>query len=86
MSISSYKVVMLISHIPLLLRLIEVFKVKENNILELELSFKISGKEIITIENNNTLSSNFVINVEYINIKYIEKRIVLYGICLYCRV
>ncbi|MGJ8772483.1 hypothetical protein [Clostridium botulinum] len=66
MSISSYKVVMLISHIPLLLRLIEVFKVKENNILELELSFKISGKEIITIENNNTLSSNFIINVEYI--------------------
>ncbi|HCL4438870.1 TPA: hypothetical protein N2D87_002679 [Clostridium botulinum] len=57
---------MLISHIPLLLRLIEVFKVKENNILELELSFKISGKEIITIENNNTLSSNFIINVEYI--------------------
>ncbi|MCS4471845.1 hypothetical protein [Clostridium botulinum] len=66
MSINSYKVVMLISHIPLLLRLIEVFKVKENNILELELSFKISGKEIITIENNNTLSSNFIINVEYI--------------------
>ncbi|NFD75612.1 hypothetical protein FC826_03840 [Clostridium botulinum] len=57
---------MLISHIPLLLRLIEVFKVKENNIFELELSFKISGKEIITIENNNTLSSNFIINVEYI--------------------
>ncbi|ABS35926.1 hypothetical protein FDC06_02775 [Clostridium botulinum] len=57
---------MLISHIPLLLRLIEVFKVKENNILELELSFKISGKEIIIIENNNTLSSNFIINVEYI--------------------
>lgn len=66
MSINSYKVVMLISHIPLLLRLIEVFKVKENNIFELELSFKISGKEIITIENNNTLSSNFIINVEYI--------------------
>lgn len=66
MSISSYKVVMLISHIPLLLRLIEAFKVKENNIFELELSFKISGKEIITIENNNTLSSNFIINVEYI--------------------
>ncbi|ABS32599.1 hypothetical protein [Clostridium botulinum] len=39
---------------------------KENNILELELSFKISGKEIIIIENNNTLSSNFIINVEYI--------------------
>ncbi|NFK79468.1 hypothetical protein FDB72_08785 [Clostridium botulinum] len=57
---------MLISHIPLLLRLIEAFKVKENNIFELELSFKISGKEIITIENNNTLSSNFIINVEYI--------------------
>ncbi|HBJ2608132.1 hypothetical protein CJF15_15545 [Clostridium botulinum] len=57
---------MLISHIPLLLRLIEAFKVKENNILELELSSKISGKEIITIENNNTLSSNFIINVEYI--------------------
>ncbi|KEI77292.1 hypothetical protein VT91_20010 [Clostridium sporogenes] len=57
---------MLISHISLLLRLIEAFKVKENNILELELSSKISGKEIITIENNNTLSSNFIINVEYI--------------------
>ncbi|WP_434291956.1 hypothetical protein [Clostridium botulinum] len=66
MSINSYKVVMLISNIPLLLRLIKFFKVKENNILELELSFKISGKEIITIENNNTLSSNFIINVEYI--------------------
>ncbi|WP_434293222.1 hypothetical protein [Clostridium botulinum] len=66
MSINSYKVVILISHIPLLLRLIKFFKVKENNILELELSFKISGKEIITIENNNTLSSNFIINVEYI--------------------
>ncbi|RUT54212.1 hypothetical protein [Clostridium botulinum] len=59
---------------------------KENNILELELSFKISGKEIIIIENNNTLSSNFIINVEYINVKYIEKRVVLYGICLYRRV
>ncbi|MFV3061277.1 hypothetical protein ACLD43_11105 [Clostridium botulinum] len=47
MSVNSYKVVMLISHIPLLLRFIKVFKVKENNMLELELSFKISGKEII---------------------------------------
>ncbi|OPD38367.1 hypothetical protein AL714_03590 [Clostridium botulinum] len=47
MSINPYKVVMLISPIPLLLGFIEVFKGKENNMLELELSFKISGKETI---------------------------------------
>lgn len=47
MSINPYKVIMSISPIPLLLGLIEVFKGKENNMLELELSFKISGKEII---------------------------------------
>ncbi|EPY2276995.1 hypothetical protein ACXAT3_001723 [Clostridium sporogenes] len=46
-SINPYKVIMSISPIPLLLGLIEVFKGKENNMLELELSFKISGKEII---------------------------------------
>ncbi|WP_061320671.1 hypothetical protein [Clostridium botulinum] len=47
MSINPYKVVMLISPIPLLLGFIEVFKGKENNMLELELSFKISGREMI---------------------------------------
>ncbi|EJO5348092.1 hypothetical protein NRP93_002197 [Clostridium botulinum] len=47
MNINPYKVVMLISPIPLLLGIIEVFKGKENNMLELELSFKISGKEMI---------------------------------------
>ncbi len=47
MNINPYKVVMLISPIPLLLGFIEIFKGKENNMLELELSFKISGKEMI---------------------------------------
>ncbi|APH15793.1 putative membrane protein [Clostridium sporogenes] len=47
MSINPYKVITLISPIPLLLGFIEIFKGKENNMLELELSFKISGKEII---------------------------------------
>ncbi|WMJ81680.1 hypothetical protein RBU49_05385 [Clostridium sp. MB40-C1] len=47
MSINPYKIIMLISPIPLLLGFIEIFKGKENNMLELELSFKISGKQII---------------------------------------
>ena len=47
MSINPYKFITLISPIPLLLGFIEIFKGKENNMLELELSFKISGKEII---------------------------------------
>ncbi|MCY6959871.1 hypothetical protein [Clostridium brassicae] len=47
MNTNPYKIIMLISPIPLLLGFIEIFKGKENNMLELELSFKISGKQII---------------------------------------
>lgn len=47
MNVDPYKVIMLISPIPLLLGLVEIFKGKENNMMELELSFKISGKEIV---------------------------------------
>ncbi|WP_251860846.1 RNA polymerase sigma factor [Clostridium sp. Marseille-Q2269] len=47
MNIDPYKVIILIGPIPLLLGLVEIFKGKENNMLELELSFKISGKEMV---------------------------------------
>ncbi|EJP6472157.1 hypothetical protein NHI66_001430 [Clostridium botulinum] len=47
MNVNPYKAVMLIGPIPLLLGFIEIFKGKENNMLELELSFKISGRELI---------------------------------------
>lgn len=61
--INPYGALMFISPIPFVLGVTEVFKGKENNMLELELSYKISGKELILYRMIIIAVFNIILNV-----------------------
>ncbi|MGH4121563.1 MAG: hypothetical protein ACREV6_01295 [Clostridium sp.] len=78
--VNSYGALMFISPIPFVLGITEVFKGKENNMLELELSYKVSGRELILYRMMIIAVFNIFLNVfmtimmckDVISIRFIE--------------